>query len=102
LSLPSGPSLSHSSITTRWLESSPTLHVKSWRDGSIKHLLAGIAECGVCSAPCRRVKNRNTPSYACTARFCVTRSQQHLDQFVTIGGGGQVVPARCTRTTHRP
>lgn len=28
---------------------------KTWRDGSIKHLLVGIAECGVCGASCRRV-----------------------------------------------
>jgi hypothetical protein len=56
---------------------------KTWRDGSIKHLLVGIAECGVCGAPCRRVKNRGTPSYMCGKRFCVVRSQRPLDEFVT-------------------
>jgi site-specific DNA recombinase len=56
---------------------------KTWRDGSIKHLLVGIAECGVCGAPCRRVKNRGTPSYMCSKRFCVVRSQRPLDEFVT-------------------
>jgi site-specific DNA recombinase len=65
---------------------------KSWRDGSVKHLLVGIAECGVCGAPCRRVKNRNTPSYACGKGFCVVRSQVHLDEFVT-----QVVVVRLSQ-----
>ena len=65
---------------------------KSWRDGSVKHLLVGIAECGVCGAPCRRIKNRNTPSYSCGRNFCVVRSQVHLDDFVA-----QVVVARLSR-----
>jgi site-specific DNA recombinase len=65
---------------------------KSWRDGSVKHLLVGIAECGVCGAPCRRVKNRNTPSYACGKGFCVVRSQVRLDEFVT-----QVVVVRLSQ-----
>jgi site-specific DNA recombinase len=62
------------------------------RDGSVKHLLVGIAECGVCGAPCRRVKNRGTPSYMCATRFCVTRSQVPLDAFVT-----EVVITRLSR-----
>jgi DNA invertase Pin-like site-specific DNA recombinase len=62
------------------------------RDGSVKHLLVGIAECGVCGAPCRRVKNRGTPSYMCGTRFCVTRSQVPLDAFVT-----EVVITRLSR-----
>lgn len=65
---------------------------RTWRDGSVKHLLVGIAECGVCGAPCRRVKNRGTPSYSCSGDFCVTRVQRHLDEFVT-----RVVVARLSQ-----
>ncbi|MDQ3762218.1 MAG: recombinase family protein [Actinomycetota bacterium] len=56
---------------------------KTWRDGAVKHLLSGLCECAVCGAPCRRVKNRNTPSYACSERFCVVRSQRDLDELVS-------------------
>lgn len=56
---------------------------KTIRDGSVKHLLSMIAMCGVCGGLCRRVKNRTTPSYSCRDRFCVTRSQPHVDDLVT-------------------
>jgi site-specific DNA recombinase len=65
---------------------------KTVRDGSIKHLLVGIAVCGVCGAPCRRVKNRNTSSYMCGQGFCVARAQVPMDAFVT-----EVVLARLSR-----
>lgn len=55
---------------------------KTWTDGSVKHLLTNIAKCGVCGGQCRRVKNRNTPSYMCMAGFCVARSQATLDDYV--------------------
>lgn len=59
---------------------------KTWRDGSVKHLLVGIAECGVCGSPVRRVKNRGCPSYACWAgkgTGCVSRAQHFVDEYVT-------------------
>jgi site-specific DNA recombinase len=62
------------------------------RDGSIKHLLVGIAICGVCGAPCRRVKNRNTPSYMCFKGFCVARAQAPMDTYIT-----EIVIARLSR-----
>lgn len=52
-----------------------------------KYLLAGIARCGVCGAPCRRVMNRASASYACDATRgglrCVSRVQEPLDRLVT-------------------
>lgn len=72
---------------------------QSWRDGSVKHLLSMIAQCGVCGSLCRRVTNRGTPSYACAGngdlakgKFCVTRVQRCLDEFVT-----EVIIARLSR-----
>lgn len=57
---------------------------RTWRDGAAKHLLAGLAECGVCGAPCRRVKNRGTPSYSCGGKgFHVSRVQRDLDVYVS-------------------
>lgn len=56
--------------------------------GPVKHLLTGIAECGVCGSPLRRVKNRGYPSYACPGPrgrgdSCVTRLQAPVDAMVT-------------------
>lgn len=62
------------------------------KDGALKHLLVGIATCGVCGAVCRRVKNRQTPSYSCSARHCVARAQHFLDEYVT-----EVVLARLSQ-----
>jgi site-specific DNA recombinase len=61
---------------------------KSWRDGGTKHLLTGIAECGVCGARMRRVSNRGYPSYACAGKdkrgaSCVSRLQAPVDELVT-------------------
>jgi DNA invertase Pin-like site-specific DNA recombinase len=52
-----------------------------------KHLLSGIAECGVCGARCRRTVNRGKPNYICHGvnydnRACVARRQEPLDAFV--------------------
>jgi len=62
------------------------------KDGALKHLLVGIATCGVCGAVCRRVKNRQTPSYSCSERHCVARAQHFLDEYVT-----EVVLARLSQ-----
>ena len=56
---------------------------KNTRDREIKHLLAGIAACGVCGAPCRRYVNHGYPSYQCNGRHCVSRLQVHVDAWVT-------------------
>lgn len=56
--------------------------------GPVKHLLTGIAECGVCGTPLRATKNRGYPSYACPGpdkrgASCVTRVRAPLDAYVT-------------------
>jgi len=59
---------------------------RSWVDGSVKHLLAGLAVCGECGAPMRRVKNRGCPSYACwggTGSGCTARKQEWVDHWVS-------------------
>ncbi len=58
------------------------------RDRRAKHLLAGLAVCGVCGSPCRRVLNRGCPSYAChglarRGESCVSRRQDLVDELVT-------------------
>ncbi len=55
---------------------------RTQRDSIVKHLLVGIAVCGVCGAPCRRIKNRGTPSYSCSRSHCVARAQHLLDPLV--------------------
>jgi hypothetical protein len=61
---------------------------RSWKDGRVKHLLTGLAFCGVCGAPVRRtVNNRDKyANYCCNGgpgKFCVARKQQWVDDFVT-------------------
>lgn len=59
---------------------------KSWTDASTKHLLTGIARCGVCGARCRLTKNRGYPSYSCwggKGTGCVARRQEYVDDRVT-------------------
>lgn len=58
---------------------------RSWVDGSVKHLLAGLAVCGECGSPMRRVKNRGCPSYACwggKGTGCTARKQEWVDTYV--------------------
>ena len=47
------------------------------------HLLSGIARCGVCGGPMRAGMSRQTPSYRCAARSCVSRKRADVDAFVT-------------------
>ena len=47
-----------------------------------KHLLSGIARCGVCGATLRVALNRRVPSYRCSERGCVIRRQEDLDDLV--------------------
>lgn len=60
----------------------------NWRDGGARHLLTGIATCGVCGAKIRAVKNRGYPSYACAGltgngSTCVARVEKPVDALVT-------------------
>jgi site-specific DNA recombinase len=47
-----------------------------------KHLLSGIARCGVCGATLRMARNRGVDSYGCSARRCVMRKQADLDDLI--------------------
>lgn len=77
----------HSALTV--LLRDPTRRTNGHTDSRPKHLLAGLARCGyvfdddeTCGAPMRRVKNRNTPSYDCSAHHHVSRQQAKSDQLV--------------------
>jgi site-specific DNA recombinase len=60
---------------------------RSWVDASVKHLLVGLARCGVCGSPLRRTINRKRyGNYSCMGgkgTFCVSRKQEWLDTYVT-------------------
>lgn len=75
----------------RWLRSRG---LQSNPGSAVKHLLSGVAECGICGAWCSRQMNNGVPSYACRglpaqegqprpSRKHVTRSQLGLDAAVT-------------------
>lgn len=71
---------------------------RNQRDTTIKHLLSGIATCGVCSAPMRVVKNRSALAYSCFRKapqigpsFHVSRLQRRLEDWVE-----EVIVARLT------
>ena len=58
------------------------------RDGAARHLLSGIAECGVCGSRLRRVNTRGHSYYQCpgsdtTNGRCVARVQDKMDALVT-------------------
>ncbi len=48
-----------------------------------KHLLSGIARCGVCGGAMRAGLNRQTVSYRCADNSCVSRSKADVDDLVT-------------------
>jgi site-specific DNA recombinase len=52
-----------------------------------RHLLTGIATCGVCGSVVRFLspKGRNSSRYACVDNFCITRRSDEIDDFVTEG-----------------
>jgi site-specific DNA recombinase len=64
----------------------------SQRDSAIKHLLSGIAVCGVCGGRIRVQKNRGFLAYLCVDGFHVSRREPDVDEFVT-----EVVLARLER-----
>lgn len=53
------------------------------RPGAVKHLLSGIATCGVCGGRLRVLRNRGRySSYVCHDRWCVSRQQAGTEQLV--------------------
>lgn len=62
------------------------------RGSDPKYLLTGIAQCGVCGARLARRKNKHSNSYACSGKFCVSRSMTLVDELVE-----GVVVARLSR-----
>lgn len=65
----------------RELFADPTRHTTTG-DSSHRHLLVGLALCGECRAPVRRIKNRTVPSYACSRGWCVARAMHFVDSYV--------------------
>ncbi len=57
-----------------------------------RHLLSGLARCGVCGGPLVVQKNRGHLAYLCREGFHVSRKQDHVDDFVT-----RVILARLAR-----
>lgn len=49
---------------------------------AVRHLLTGVARCGICDAPVRLMSNRGIPSYTCSANFHVVRKQTWVDEVV--------------------
>lgn len=57
-----------------------------------KHLLSGIARCGVCGGVMRAAMNRQVPSYRCAERSCVSRNRADVDHLIE-----RVILARLAR-----
>ena len=57
---------------------------KTVRDTSIKHLLSGIARCGVCDGPLRVQKNRGNFTYTCITKnmWCTGLKVQTFEDFI--------------------
>ncbi|CAO1650563.1 recombinase family protein [Salinibacterium sp. NYA9b] len=47
-----------------------------------KHLLSGIAKCGVCGNNLTARADRSYMSLACTANWCTSRKMEHVEDFV--------------------
>ncbi|WP_324276822.1 zinc ribbon domain-containing protein [Blastococcus brunescens] len=56
---------------------------RSQRDSAVKHLLSGIAVCGVCGGRVRVQKNRGSLAYLCVDGFHVSRNEDDTDEYVT-------------------
>lgn len=52
-------------------------------DTTVRHLLSGIAACGVCDGPLYLVRPRGYATYTCRDGGCTARSQRLLDPYVT-------------------
>lgn len=56
---------------------------RTTRGGTTKHLLTGIARCGVCGGPLRYASDRGRRLYACRSEgFHVVRGADYLDAYV--------------------
>jgi site-specific DNA recombinase len=63
---------------------------KTSRPGAVKHLLTGLATCGVCGGRIGSQKNRGGyRAYLCRVNFCVSRKESDVDDFI-----GAVMAAR--------
>src|SRR3954469_11815229 len=56
---------------------------RSQRTSAVKHLLSGIAVCGVCGGRLRVQKNRGFLAYLCVDGFHVSRRETDTDEYVT-------------------
>ncbi len=56
---------------------------RSQRDSTIRHLLSGIAVCGVCGGRMRVQKNRGFLAYLCVDGFHVSRREDDVDAYIT-------------------
>ncbi len=65
---------------------------RTQRDSAVRHLLSGVAVCGVCGGRVRVQKNRGFLAYLCVDGFHVSRRVTDTDNFVT-----EVVLARLER-----
>jgi site-specific DNA recombinase len=55
---------------------------RSQRDSAVKHLLSGIAVCGVCGGRVRVQKNRGFLAYLCVDGFHVSRREDYVNAVV--------------------
>ncbi|NEN51041.1 recombinase family protein [Modestobacter muralis] len=55
---------------------------RSQRDSAIRHLLSGVAVCGVCGGRVRVQKNRGSDAYLCVDGFHVSRREDLVDNLV--------------------
>jgi hypothetical protein len=54
------------------------------KDTSVKHLLSGIAVCGVCDSALRVGHPRGHVTYLCGQNFCVAMVKSRLDAYVQV------------------
>jgi DNA invertase Pin-like site-specific DNA recombinase len=57
---------------------------RTQRDSAVRHLLSGIARCGLCGAAMRALPNRGDLSYTCPACFRVSRRVRQVDAMVVV------------------
>ena len=56
---------------------------RTQRSSRVRHLLSGLAVCGVCDGRIRVQKNRGYLAYLCVDGFHVSRREDYVDQFVS-------------------
>jgi len=57
---------------------------KTVKDSHTKHLLTGVATCGVCGGPTTTTKQRGGYRiYTCKRKFCTARKQEWVDDLIT-------------------